>query len=245
MGFAVVFFAFSLLFFWLGGAFWGSGVLAAPLVSLGFYQAALAEFFTGALYLVNSLFLINAGGLFKTPKGRINLLPRLLAWPYLVFEYWGWRRYRETGREPLFEEVREGLFLGARIIDDDLPALRKAGITAVLDMVAEFEAPDELRADPRIAYVALPVLDGTTPSLAEIEMGARFLTETMAAGRKALVHCTFGHGRSAMLAAAALIRIHDADGPEGALEILGRLERRIWLTRSQKRALAKFSRGTL
>ncbi|HUT53618.1 MAG TPA: dual specificity protein phosphatase family protein [bacterium] len=241
MGFAIIFFAFAALFAWAGEACRGSSFIGSAIAAAAFYQAAMAEMFTGLMYLGASLFRINPGLLFKTPRGRVKLLIRFFCWPYLIFEMRAWKRYRARGHEPLFEEVRQGLFLGARVISSDVPELKRSGISAVLDMIAEFSAPPELVADDAFLYAAIPALDGTAPTLAELEQGARFLEAALAAGRKALVHCTFGHGRSATMAAAALIVMGDAGTPEEALGILKKLERKIWLSREQKRALENFA----
>jgi hypothetical protein len=242
MGFAAVFLAFTALFIWAGHAFSTATFPGAFLVAVVFYQAALAEAVTGSLYFSASVFRINPGFLFKTPRGRVRWLIRFFCWPYLFFEWQSWRRYRGRGREPLFEEVREGLFLGARITPNDLAALRRAGISAVLDAMAEWSAPPGLTNDPAFLYAVIPALDGTAPTPAEIEQGARFLETALAAGRKALVHCTFGHGRSAVMAAAALMVMGDAATPDEAIGILKKLKRKIWLSREQKRALDEFAR---
>jgi protein-tyrosine phosphatase len=137
--------------------------------------------------------------------------------------------------------VSHGLYLGARVLDSDVPALTQAGISAVLDLIAEFEAPPELRSDPGFLYAAVPVLDGTAPTLKEMMLGAHFLAGSIEAGRKALVHCTFGHGRSALMAAAALMVMGKAKNPSKAMAMLEKLNRKIWLSREQKRALREFA----
>ena len=240
MGFAVIFFAFAALFTWAAVALQSHSSLPSLLAAAVFYQAALAELIMCLLYLSASLFKINPGRLFKTPQGKLKMVPRFFTWPYLFFEFTGWRRYRKDAREPLFEEVRPGLFLGARIIEADLPALESAGISAVLDLVGEFKAPAAVRG-PAYIYAAIPTLDGTSPTLPELELGARFIKEALAAGRKILVHCTFGHGRSAAMVVAALLLMGEAPTVEDAFGILRKLKRRIWLSREQKRMLRLFS----
>jgi len=241
MLFAAIFYAFCLLFIWLAWIFAASTSAPVQLLGLLFAWAALAEAVTGSLYLAASLFKINPGPLFKRPDGTTRFAPRLFTWIYLFFEHWGWRRYRERGKEPLFEEVVPGLFQGARPVGEDWPALEKAGIAAVLDLVAEFEAPAEIRANPEVDYVCIPLLDGAAPTFTELAKGAEFVNAARAAGRTVLVHCTFGHGRSSTFTAAALIASGEAGDVDRAFELLKKLKRRIWLTREQKRLLARFA----
>lgn len=242
MIFAFIFFVFTVVFLGIGEAIRTAPVAGSGVPAALFYLAAASEFFTGALYFSAAVFKINPGIIFKTPEGRIRLLPRLLSWVYLIFEYKGWKRYRKKTSEPIFEKVREGLYLGARIKNRDLKLVKEHRICAVLDMVAEFEAPSKLRESQDLAYIAIPVLDGSIPTIAQLEKGAQFLARSVENNAPALVHCTFGHGRSATMAAAALIRMGDAEDPAQALEILGRLKRRIWLSREQKNLLARFHR---
>lgn len=241
MIFAVTFFGFMLFFGWVGWALTGMGLWAAA--APGFFWAALAEGCTGTFYALASLTDYNPGRLFKRPDGRTVFWPRLLTWPYLFFEYRTWKRYRARTREPLFEEVAPGLWLGGRIREDDLPALREAGIDAVVDLVAEFEAPAAIARDPAVSYLCVPTLDGTPMSASELAAAARFVEQSVRDGRTVLVHCTFGHGRSATVMAAALILRGDAADPPAAIAMLEKCRRRIWLTREQKRRLGRFDRS--
>jgi len=239
---AAVFFSFAALFYWIGSSFLQAeaGFFSAA-AALGFCWAALSEAVTGAAYLSASLFRINPGWSFKRLDGTLLMTPRFFTWPYLFFEYLAWRRYRNKTEEPLFEQASLALFLGARVSGEDVVRIKQAGIGAVLDMIAEFAPPRELRNHGGIVYMSIPVLDGTAPSMKDLEHGVRFIREAFGAGRKVLVHCTFGHGRSATVVAAAMIAEGKASDPGEAIRKLKRLERRIYLSREQKRILRRFS----
>jgi diacylglycerol kinase (ATP) len=241
MIFAVFFYAFSALFFYCGWSLWLAGGVVARLAALGFFWGALAEGCTGTLYLLNALFRINAGRLFKRADGASAGWPLALIWPYLVFEYGAWHSYRKKGREPLLERVTDGIFQGGRPRPGDLAELRAAGIGAVLDVVAEMADPIELRQADDFVYLAVPTLDGTTPTLAELERGADFVAAQRAAGRNVLIHCIFGHGRSSTFTIAALIKAGLVSTPAEGLEMLSRLKRKIWLSRAQLRTLKAFA----
>jgi len=241
MGYALIFFLFAALFGWAGDALY-AGTPLSGLVAFGFGYAALAEIITGSLYLSSSLLRVNPGPLFKRPSGRLRRWPRFFVWPYLIFEYRVWRSFRARSREPIFERVRDDLFLGSLPTAADLPALERAGVSAVLDLVAEMEGPAALRAEGR-RYLALPTLDGASPSLRDFGRGVEFVAACREEGRKTLIHCTFGHGRSAAMMAAVLIARGEVADPEPALRELRGLQRLIYLTREQRRTLERFSAG--
>ena len=240
MFYAVLFFLFGLGFAWAGRAV-GTGNAVAVFFTTGFYSAAAAEFFTGGLYAAASLLRVNPGRIFKRPDGRLRLWPRPLIWPYLIFEYRLWRRYRKQAKEPLYEQVSDGLWLGSLPTEAEMPGLRADGISAALDLVAELSDPPALRRAFR--YLCLPTLDGCAPTLKEFAVGVDFVKECRAEGRGALVHCTFGHGRSAALMAASLVALGQATDAADALARLKKLKRKIFLSREQKEMLERYIGG--
>lgn len=239
MFYAVLFFLFGLGFAWAGHSIGGDSAVAI-FFAVGFYSAAAAEFFTGSLYAAASLLRVNPGRIFKNKAGKVYLLPRALIWPYLIFEYRFWRRYRKQKKEPLYEQVTEGLWLGSLPTTAELPGLRADGVSAALDLVAEMSDPEELRREFR--YLCLPTLDGCAPTLRDFAAGVSFVKECRAEGRGVLIHCTFGHGRSAALMAASLVALGEAGNLDEAMGKLKGLKRMIFLSREQRETLERFVR---
>ncbi len=99
-----------------------------------------------------------------------------------------------------------GVWLGRRPSNAEARELVRLGVSAVLDVTAEYsEAPALLG----LNYKNLPVLDLTTPPLGALDEGAAFIEEH--ATRGVYVHCALGYSRSVCFAAAWLLKAGLAD----------------------------------
>jgi len=130
--------------------------------------------------------------------GAIGRAAQWVLAPYLagarVSAWW-----QNRGHPPLIR-VTDGVYLGRLPTLRDAPELHAAGITAVLDMTAEFARS---RAVAGFKYLNLPVLDLTAPTAAQLQRAAAFINAERAAGGRVLVHCALGLSRSACAVAAA------------------------------------------
>lgn len=79
----------------------------------------------------------------------------------------------------------------------------QTGVTAVLNLRAEQE--DRFSRPLPLAYLWLPVVDHTDPSIEQLLMAAQFVDAAVNAGHKVLIHCMMGVGRSRTTACAYLI----------------------------------------
>jgi protein-tyrosine phosphatase len=176
------------------------------------------------------VYLVRApGALGKRPDGTLAWWA-WLAWAplfaYMRLLHEGARRLTD---EPVANEVAPGVWVGRRPQLSELPP----GIALVVDLCAE------LPAAPGVAtaqgYLCIPTLDSTSPPARAI---ARAVTAMLAANGAVFVHCAFGHGRSATLAAALLVRRGDAtlDDVEHKLRAV---RPRIGLNDLQRRELAE------
>jgi protein-tyrosine phosphatase len=136
---------------------------------------------------------------------------------------------RSATREPVADEVAPGIWVGRRPRAHELPP----GIAIVVDLCAEM--PELARVVAGRRYLSIPTLDAMSPPPAQI---ADAVDAVLAAGGAAFIHCAFGHGRSATVAAAVLVRRGEAT--LGDVEAKLRARRpRIGLNRLQRRALAE------
>jgi protein-tyrosine phosphatase len=136
---------------------------------------------------------------------------------------------RSVTGEPVANEVAAGVWVGRRPRAHELPG----GVAIVVDLCAELACAPGV-ADGR-AYLAIPTLDSTSPTPAEI---ARAVDAMLATDGAAFIHCAFGHGRSATVAAALLVRRGDAT-LEDVERKLRACRPRIGLNAAQRGALAE------
>lgn len=131
--------------------------------------------------------------------------------------------------EPVADEVAPGVWVGRRPRVHELPA----GIAIVVDLCAELPEAPGVATGRR--YLAIPTLDATAPAPAAIADAVDAILE---AGGPAFIHCAFGHGRSATVAAALLVRRGDATLDDVERRLQARRPR-IGLNAHQRRALAE------
>lgn len=105
-----------------------------------------------------------------------------------------------------FDWVDTDLAVGGSFSCDAAPALaREHGIGAVVDLRSETcDDPAALAAAGlRFLHLPTPDMEGVTQPM--LEAGVAFAREARAAGRKLLIHCEHGIGRSATLALCVLV----------------------------------------
>jgi protein-tyrosine phosphatase len=206
-------------------------LIAAAFVGLAIWTRVWLLLWPAAvMFAVAIVYLARAPRAFgKRPDGTIAWWA-WLAWAP-IFGYM--RLLHELARsltdEPVASEVAAGVWVGRRPRAHELPA----GVAIVVDLCAELaEAPGVATGR---AYVAIPTLDATSPTPAEI---ASAVDAMIATGGAAFIHCAFGHGRSATVAAALLVRRGDAtlDDVEARMRAL---RPKIGLNAYQRGALAE------
>jgi hypothetical protein len=192
----------ALAFFLLG---FSLGQIAVAL-EYGGWTWVLAWPAQASLWLSLAYFAHRPGVLGKRASGTIAAWAWPLFVPYFAFAWLLWRTHRLISREDAWNEVAPGLFLGRRVEGRELP-----DVPAVVDMTAEFVEPRSIRRLP--GYHCLATLDANAPD----ERRFLDLVDQLATTPRLFIHCAQGHGRSATLAAALLMRrglassAHDAE----------------------------------
>ncbi len=166
---------------------------------------------------------------FKRADGTLPWYAWAVWWPVFVWQWLGHEFVRAFSKEPVANEVGPGVWVGRRPRVHELPG----GIKIVVDLCAELPAVRGVR-DGRV-YVTIPTLDARAPTAAEI---AEAVDQVIAADGPAFIHCAFGHGRSATVAAAVLVRRGDAT-LEDVERKMKAIRPRIGLNSHQRGALAE------
>lgn len=224
-------------------------ILAALLLAAGFFIPPwpfklVLGWAAASLLIVSSAYWLNSASIFrKRSDGSLPWYSRWLFVPFLsaVGLYNHWARRRD--KVPPLQQVSTGLFLGARLTQADLPQVQHHNIRAVLDVTAEFAALDELAELSSIQYLNIPVLDHAVPKPEQLQQAVNWLAQQRAAGRKVLVHCALGRGRSVLLLAAFLLSRHNSHNAEQAIALIKQVRHTAGLNRRQLDALRRFTQS--
>ena len=116
-----------------------------------------------------------------------------------------WRVACGVGDEVNFSWITPQIAVGGRISDEETAGLAHAGVGAVIDLRSE--AVDEearLRAH-HTAFLHLRTDDHAGVTAPMLDAGVEFVAAELDRGRRVLVHCEHGIGRSATLALCVLV----------------------------------------
>jgi protein-tyrosine phosphatase len=112
-----------------------------------------------------------------------------------------------TGNDEFdFDWLADDLAVGGCFPMDRVGTLAEAHeIGAIVDLRAEACDDEALLRDAGIALLHLPTPDLIAASHQHLEAGVAFVRDQLARGRKVLIHCHHGIGRSALLALCVLV----------------------------------------
>jgi predicted protein tyrosine phosphatase len=196
-------------FYYFAGAFL---MLAVAVIS--WPRGALLLWPGVALGLVGTAYFGVGPIIFGKTAGQLPWSTRFVLGPCLLGQHLSLLYYRRQCRP--WDKITPRVWMGCKLRDREADAAIRAGVTAVLDLSAEFS---EARPFRTIIYKNIPVLDLTTPSSEQLSEMASFIAEQSLAGI-VYVHCKIGYSRSAAAVAAYLIMSGEASSIDEAVAII-------------------------
>ena len=103
--------------------------------------------------------------------------------------------------------ITENLAIGSAPMSfADLGVIRDQGIDGIVNLCGEYCDLHEIESKSDFEVYYLPIPDESTPDMADMEKALDWLDEAIYLGKKILVHCRFGIGRTGTFVTAYLIR---------------------------------------
>lgn len=118
-----------------------------------------------------------------------------------------------------FSFVDDHVSGSARIMSKrDLDWLKSKDVGAILSLT-ELPAPSSWLANSGLEYRNVPVKNHTAPSQAQLEECVDFIEANIRKGKKTLVHCAAGKGRTGTVIAAYLCRSNNVSAEDAIREV--------------------------
>ena len=179
--------------------------------ALGFlipwWPAVVVFWWSGfSLAAVSLAYIVNYPALFR--KREDGSIPFYIRWIFIPFllgtgAYNAWAR--KYDKVPPIQRIEPQLYLACRLSGSDVAALKEEGVDAILDVTAEFDGLDWSAYQYDCAYLNIPVLDHTSPTPEQLTTAINWIQQQTSAGKKVVVHCALGRGRSVLTVAAWLL----------------------------------------
>lgn len=218
------------------GAYYGIGALVlASLVVVFWPWGAFLSWPAIALAIAAAAYFGLGPGIFRKRDGRLPWTTHWALGPCLLGQQLSRLYYRRECRawDQLTPKVWIGSVLNRR---EAVDAVGK-GVTAVLDLTAEFSAPAPFRP---VTYRNIPILDLTAPRLDQLNEMVTFIDEESRNGI-VYVHCKIGYSRTAAAAAAYLLHTGTVSSVPEAIGFMRKIRPTIIVRPEIVAALTEFS----
>lgn len=161
-----------------------AGVWTRPWGGLLLWPAASMTIVAGAYWGLN-------GVISRKDGGRLPVSARIVLAPWLAGQQASLMYYRRQAAA--WSVIAPGVWIGRQLNEREAEDAVRHGVTAVLDLTAEFSEPSAFVALP---YLNLPILDLTAPREEQLRTALAFINTHRHRGT-VYVHCKIGYSRSA------------------------------------------------
>nr|WP_211162660.1 diacylglycerol kinase family protein [Alteromonas ponticola] len=208
------------------------------LVSILFWWIALS------LTVVSSAYIFRYPSLFR--KRNDGSIPFYIRWIFIPFllgtdTYNSWAR--KNDKVPPIQQIDENLFLACRLFHHDIETLNELGVTAILDVTAEFDGLDWTAYQADCDYLNIPVLDHTSPTPEQLNTAINWIEQHIADGNKVVIHCALGRGRSVLTLAAYLLARDDQLSIKEVMKKIQSVRSTARLNKRQMKSLSHIKQG--
>ena len=218
------------------GSYYAAGAVVALFMSAIFWPwGGLLLWPATALGIVATAYFGAGPVVFHKTKGKLPWSTRFVLAPCLLGQYLSLLYYRSQCRS--WDEVTPRIWIGGKLGARSANKVLCAGVTAVLDLSAEFSEARPIR---KVNYRNIPVLDLTAPTQTQLVEMSEFIANNSQNGA-VYVHCKIGYSRSAAAVAAYLITSGKAKTVEEAFTIIRRVRPSIVIRPEVISALSEFA----
>ncbi len=183
------------------GFYYAAGGLIVLLVMWIYWPwGALLLWPAVALLTVATAYFRFGPAIYRKNAGVLPMSTRFVLGPCLLGQYLSLLYYRRQCRA--WDEITPHVWIGSILKDGEACAAIGAGVTAVLDLTAEFSEAKPFRS---LRYRNIPILDLTAPTTDQLGEMADFIDRQSRDG-VVYVHCKIGYSRSAAAIAAWLLK---------------------------------------
>jgi protein-tyrosine phosphatase/membrane-associated phospholipid phosphatase len=178
-------------------------------------------------------------GVFRKERGGLPLSAWIVQAPALLGQYLSLAYYRRRSRA--WDELVPGVWIGRRLSNAEAAVAIDEGVTAVLDLTAEFPEASPFRAS---RYRNLPILDLTAPTPDQLREAVDFIAAEAARGT-VYVHCKIGYSRTAAVAGAYLLASGQVETADDAIARLREVRPAIIIRPEAVEALHAYARDRM
>jgi protein-tyrosine phosphatase len=151
------------------------------------------------------------GDITRKRNGQLGFAASVVLAPWLIAQHASLIYYRRQAGP--WNAAAPGVWIGRRLNECEAMIAVSQGVTAVIDLTAEFSQTPAFRSLP---YLTLPILDLTAPTPTQVDAALDFINAYRRDG-VVYVHCKIGYSRSAAIVGSWLIDSGLAATPEEAI----------------------------